>query len=251
MVSTVTGMQQMDRRALITDLAGNAHVWVLATDKINDPDKLAECAGLLSSDETARCKRFRFDADRRLYLLSHAMLRRVLSAYTDVDPAAWAFSNQAMGRPEIASPDPGLPLRFNLTHTRGLAACVVTQSVDCGVDAEALTVRRHAMDVAARMFADEEIQVLRGLQGQAFLEQFYACWTLREAYCKARGSGLASSGKHFRFERDRHGAWQLCSSDAAISDEHWQLAVEHVLDNHRVAVAVNAAVGIRLLQFHC
>jgi 4'-phosphopantetheinyl transferase len=243
-------MQQMDRPALITDLADNAHVWVLATDTVTDPERLAENAALLSPEETARLNRFRFDADRRLYLLSHAMLRRVLSAYAEVDPAAWLFNLQAAGRPEIDGPDPGLPLRFNLTHTRGLAACVVTQTVDCGVDAEALSVRRHAMGIAARMFADQELVVLRGLQGQAFLEQFYACWTLREAYCKARGSGLANSGKHFGFARDRLGGWQLCCREAASSGEHWQLAVEHVRDAYVLAVAVRAATGIRLLEFH-
>jgi 4'-phosphopantetheinyl transferase len=244
-------MQHMDRQALIADLADNAHVRILRTDTVTDPDKLAESAALLSPDETARFNRFRFDADRRLYLLSHAMLRRALSAYTGVEPAAWAFSPTVTGRPEIASPDPGLPLRFNLTHTRGLAACVVTHRVDCGVDAEQLSVRRHARDIAARMFAAEELEVLSRLQGQAFLEQFYACWTLREAYCKARGVGLAGSGKHFRFERVARGAWRLHHGDqGSSSGGHWQLAVEQVPADYMVAVAVNAAAaGIRVLEF--
>lgn len=243
-------MQQMDRQALITDLAGNAHVWLSRTDTVTDPDKLAESAALLSPGETARFNRFRFAVDRRLYLLSHALLRRVLSAYAEVEPAAWVFSHSAAGRPEIAGPDHGLPLRFNLTHTRGLAACVVTHTVDCGVDAEALSVRRHPMGIAARMFAAGELEVLRGLQGRAFLEQFYACWTLREAYCKARGVGLAGSGKHFRFERDASGAWRLRCGDESSCAGHWQLAVEPVADTHLVAVAVNAAAAsIRLQEF--
>ena len=243
-------MQQMDRQALITDLADNAHVRIFRTDTVTDADQLADSVALLSPDETARFNRFRFDADRRLYLLSHAMLRRALSAYAEVKPAAWIFSHTVKGRPEIAGPDTGLPLRFNLTHTRGLAACVVTHSVDCGVDAEQLSVRRHAMEIAARMFAAEELEVLRGLVGQAFLEQFFACWTLREAYCKARGVGLAGSGKHFRFERDASGAWQLYCGDQSASGGHWQLAVEHVPATYMVAVAVNAAAtGIRVLEF--
>ena len=248
--SPLNGMQQMDRQALITDLAENAHVRILRTDTVTDPDKLADSATLLSPDETARFNRFRFDADRRLFLLSHAMLRRALSAYADVEPAAWVFSHTVNGKPEIAGPDPGLPLRFNLTHTRGLAACVVTHSVDCGVDAEQLSVRRHAMEIAARMFAAEELEVLRGLQGQAFLEQFYACWTLREAYGKARGVGLTGVGKHIRFERDTHGAWQLHCGEPGPSGGHWQLAVEHIPANYMVSVAINSSTaGIRMLEF--
>lgn len=106
------------------------------------------------------------------------------------------------------------------------------------------------MGIATRMFAAEELEALRGLQGQAFLEQFYTCWTLREAYCKARGVGLAGSGKHFRFERDASGTWRLRCDDERSCDDHWQLAVEPVADTHVVAVAVNAAAaGIRLQEF--
>lgn len=246
----VTGMQQMDKQALIQDLAHNAHVWFAGTDTVTAQNTLDAASALLSPDEAARCQRFRFDADRHLYLLAHAMLRRTLSRYAAVDPAAWVFRRERHGRPEIASPDPGLPLRFNLTHTRGLVACVVTHSIDCGVDAEKLELRRNAMGIAARMFAREELQVLRGLSGQAFLEQFYAFWTLREAYCKARGFGLAHAGKHFHFERDAGARWQICLDTEKSAGRHWALAVERVHDSHLLAVAVNANVDrIRLLAF--
>ena len=229
-----------ERQALIADLADNAHVWLLDLDQMKDAASQADGAALLSADETARWQRFRFAADRHLYLLSHVMLRRVLSCYAEVDPAAWQFAHCAGGRPEIATGQTELPLRFNLTHTRGLAACVITQAVDCGVDAEVLTNRRHAMGIAARMFAAEELAALHGLEGQAFLEYFYSCWTLREAYCKARGVGLAGCGKDFRFQHDPRAGWQLWCADADAVTGEWRLRVAQVTDSHLVAVAVNA-----------
>lgn len=232
--------QVLDRQALITGLADNAHVWVLDLDRETDAARLADSAALLSADETARWQRFRFAADRHLYLLSHVMLRRVLSCYADVAPAAWQFNHSTGGRPEIATGQTELPLRFNLTHTRGLAACVITQAIDCGVDAEVLTARRHAMGIAARMFAAEELAALRDLQGQAFLDYFYSCWTLREAYCKARGVGLAGCGRDFRFEHDPRAGWQLWCAEADAVTSDWRLRVEQVTDSHLVAVAVNA-----------
>jgi len=247
---TNAGMQQIDNQALIQDLSHSAHVWVAETDTVTGEDTLAAAFELLSPEETLRCQRFRFEADRHLYLLSHAMVRRTLSTYASVDPAAWVFSPRQYGRPEIDSPDSGLPLRFNLTHTRGLVACVVTRSIDCGVDAEELAMRRHAMGIAERMFASEELHVLRRLSGQAFVEQFYACWTLREAYCKARGVGLANAGNHFHFERNDRGRWQICFDAEEPAGSDWTLSVERIHDTHLLAVAVNAKdARIRMLEF--
>ena len=248
--TAVAGMQQMDKQALIRDLAHSAHVWVAETDTVAGEDMLAAAFELLSPEEASRCERFRFKADRNLYQLSHAMLRRTLSNYATVDPAAWVFSRRQHGRPEIDSPDSGLPLRFNLTHTRGLVACVVTRSIDCGVDAEQLAMRRHAMGIAERMFAREELQVLRGLSGQAFVEQFYACWTLREAYCKARGVGLANAGRHFHFEQNDSARWRICFDADHPAGSNWTLSVERMHDTHLLAVAVNANdTRIRMLEF--
>lgn len=233
--------QPTDRQTLVAELAHSAHVWFLETDPVTDSLVLESCTQLLSSDEADRYRRFRFDADRHVFLLSHAMLRRVLSRYTDIEPAAWQFSLSSGGRPEIAHPDPGMSLRFNLTHTRGLAACIVTQTLDCGVDAEALAVRRHAMGIAERMFADEELRLLRDLEGPDLQDEFINLWTLREAYCKACGTGLANSGKYFHFERDQDDGWQIRYTGDSAAVPGWYLAVERVVDSHKVAVAVHVA----------
>ena len=146
-----------------------------------------------------------------------------------------------------------MSLRFNLTHTRGLAACIVTQTLDCGVDAEALVVRRHAMGIAERMFADEELQLLRDLEGPDLQDEFTSLWTLREAYCKACGTGLANSGKHFHFERDRGDGWQIRYTGSSAAVPGWQLSVERVADSHKVAVAVHvadrSALALRCREF--
>jgi 4'-phosphopantetheinyl transferase len=144
---------------------------------------------LLSCDERAKCLRFHSHADRQRYLASHSMVRILLSKYQDVAPAEWSFTYCEKGRPEIANT--GVPpLRFNLTHTRGLAACIVTSEDDCGIDAEWLNPRHNPAGVAARYFSAEENVHLNALKGEPWLEYFYSCWTLREAYVKARGIGL-------------------------------------------------------------
>jgi 4'-phosphopantetheinyl transferase len=233
--------QPTDRQTLVPDLANSAHVWFLETDRVTDSLVLERCTQVLSSDEADRYRRFRFDADRHVFLLAHVMLRQVLSRYADVDPADWQFSNTRDGRPEIAHPDPGLPLRFNLTHTRGLAACIVTQTLDCGVDAEAHIERPNVMGIAERMSAEEELRLLHNLEGPRLQDEFIKLWTLREAYCKACGTGLANSGKHFHFQHDPNDGWQIHASGVAAPLPGWRLSVERIAGSHTVAAAVHVA----------
>jgi 4'-phosphopantetheinyl transferase len=174
----------------IETLRSEDHVWLVNPDTVTDPERLAACQALLSTEETGRQSRFHFAEDRHRYLVSHALVRRVLSRYWPIPPQQWRFLPGNRGRPEIANPD--VPaLRFNLTHTRELAACIVSLGDDCGIDAEYLTVRHNHEGIAKRMFSAAEQTRLRMTGEDARLEHFYASWTLREAYVKARGIGMS------------------------------------------------------------
>jgi 4'-phosphopantetheinyl transferase len=187
--------------ALSQALHREAHVWQLVPESVTDAALLARCAAELSGAEQARHARFKFARDRHLFLLSHALVRRVLSSYAEVEPAAWQFSAGPHGRPEIAAPALDTALRFNLTHTDGLIACVVTNGADCGIDAEKLRLPGNPEGIADKLFAASEREALAQLSGAAYVEAFFTYWTLREAYCKATGLGLSQAMAEFAFER--------------------------------------------------
>jgi len=223
----------------IEQLQQQLHVWLTVPEDITDPDTLSDYLVLLSEEERQRQQRFHFEKDRHSFLVSHALVRKVLSMYVDVDPADWKFSAGEFGRPEIAGPAGVPPLRFNLTHTEGLSACLVTLDVDCGVDAERLGGRGNLQAVAARMFADSELETLSVLNGQQYQQQFFTFWTLREAYCKALGTGLGFSKKDYAFEVDSDGRIRI-DFDACDDDKgkHWQFTLLRPAVEHLVAVAV-------------
>jgi 4'-phosphopantetheinyl transferase len=163
----------------------------------------------LSTQEIERYERFNFDKDRHNYLVSHALLRHALSKYSAViTPSQWQFSSNAHGKPELqqsVTPDTDAPvIRFNLTHTDGLCACVVTLNKTCGIDAENIHRQNNLAAVARRMFADEELKMLH--QSADEKQQFFNFWTLREAYVKALGTGLAGSSKDYYFSLDTTGS---------------------------------------------
>ena len=89
-------------------------------------------------------------------------------------------------------------LRFNLSHTDGLIACAVTIGREVGVDVEHIQ-RRLTHDVAGRFFAPREVDDLKALPEDEQQRVFFDYWTLKEAYIKARGFGLALPLGDFAF----------------------------------------------------
>jgi 4'-phosphopantetheinyl transferase len=226
---------------LLQQLDHEVHIWLSTPEAVTDHGQLAGYQSILSPEERDRQQRFHFEKDRHAFLVSHALVRRVLSRYVDVDPADWQFFSGQHGRPEIAGPA-GVPaLRFNLTHTTGLTGCLVTLDDDCGIDAEFISERGNLLAIAGKMFADSELMALKKLDGREFLEQFFIFWTLREAYCKALGVGLGFSKKDYAFAAG-NGDRVRISFDvpAGAPDGHWQLSIIRPGADHVVAVAVRS-----------
>ena len=65
------------------------------------------------------------------------------------------------GRPELDGASGSPPVRFSLTHTRGLIACVLARTTDVGVDAEDLGRGLDLDAIARRYFAPAEVDQLR------------------------------------------------------------------------------------------
>ena len=91
------------------------------------------------------------------------------------------------------------------------------------------------------MFAAPELAELKKLQGQAFLERFLVYWTLREAYCKALGVGIAHAGRGFCFVAENDGSYGIrFESQSGGHDMHWHFTITRPGTDHMVAVAVRS-----------
>lgn len=218
--------------------ADRADVW-LAWPEEADASTLSACVALLSGAERGHHDQLRFAADRALYAAAHALVRRALSRYAAVAPAEWRFVVDEHGRPRVAAAAGLPPIAFNLSHTRGLCACVVGGAEAVGVDVEELRADADLGAVAARSFAPAERAALRALgDGAAALERFYALWTLKEAYLKARGLGLALPLDAVAFAVDD--ARVRVEFAPALADDagRWWFALAAPSHRHRLALAV-------------
>jgi 4'-phosphopantetheinyl transferase len=201
-----------------------------------DPDLLAACRPMLSAEERARTDRFRFERDATLYAAAHVLLRKMLAAHGVPDPR---FRVNAWGKPELDGADPAL--RFNLTHTRGLAACAVTPFGDLGIDAEAVDPAVDCLDLARHFFAPQEAAFLAGLPPDRRGVAFCRLWTLKEAFIKAVGQGLSIPLDAFSFTLDP--VVFSCVPMLGQNPSAWRFATMALGARHRVAVALHQPQG--------
>jgi 4'-phosphopantetheinyl transferase len=142
---------------------------------------------VLSAQERERAARFRFERDRRRYILRHGKLRELLSDYLNCAPARICFAYNSFGKPSVA----GGALRFNVSHSHGTALFVFARGVEVGCDIERRDPRFVCDQIPERFFSALEAQTLRSLPASSRTRAFFNCWTRKEAFIKARGCGLS------------------------------------------------------------
>lgn|GEM_PF-4971709 len=114
-------------------------LWYAYDEEIAEGNLLGQHYGLLSAEEREQQQRFHLAKHRHQYMITRALARTVLSAYTDgIVPSAWKFQKNAFNKPYIASSPLPLPLRFNLSHTEKMVVMAVTLDREVGVDVEFL-----------------------------------------------------------------------------------------------------------------
>jgi 4'-phosphopantetheinyl transferase len=172
------------------------HLWCAYPDDLLEQEATQACQLLLSEDERARWEAFKFDRHRREYLATHALARIALSYNHALRPEAWRFQMNAYGKP---SADPESGLQFNLSNSPRLVVCLIGERAEVGVDLEPRERAASIAEVGPRMFSARELKQLESLREDERPERCLQLWTLKEAYIKARGMGLALPLNNFSF----------------------------------------------------
>ena len=165
--------------------SGDAGIWLLDLDGA-DADPAAALA-LLSGDEQARAGRFVFDVHRRRFVTGRAALRTLLGERLGCAPRELRFAYGPAGKPAL---DGGGTTRFNVSHSDRYAIVAIATGAELGVDIERVRPLRDMDLVADRVFSAGEREALGQVPPDRKAEAFFAGWTRKEAYIKARGDGL-------------------------------------------------------------
>jgi len=165
------------------------HVWRASLDE--PVSQLNGFLGTLAADERSRAERFYFQKDRERFIAARGVLRAILGFYLERAPESLSFCYGSHGKPALTSAHAGDALRFNMSHSNGVALYAITRDRDVGIDLELIRGDLEVEEIAERFFSRPEIATLRALPTNVRRSAFFLCWTRKEAYIKARGQGLS------------------------------------------------------------
>ncbi|MCL7942595.1 4'-phosphopantetheinyl transferase superfamily protein [Marinobacter sp. ATCH36] len=122
---------------------------------------------------------------RREYLCSRWLIRQALAGTSGT---AASECRPIDGRPVCSEHPPGWHL--SLSHSHGLSACAVSAKPGLGLDIEPCSRHPHWQKVVRRWFTPSEQDWLLNANR---CENFLKVWTLKEAWLKATGRGIAGN----------------------------------------------------------
>ena len=215
-------------------------VWHARTaDAFTSDDRRQRARAWLTPADDARHGRYRHQADRDMFLLGRVMARALVGQALGVDPGSWRWHEGPRGRPEADA-----DVSFNIAHSAGMVVCAVSRNGHVGVDVE----HRHRPPVDARMIrrycAPREAEDIERRGPGEWPDQFLKYWTLKEAYLKARGLGIAVhlADLCFTIAPD---AIRLDRLNALNDDADWAVALDAPGGSHFVAAAAPVVSGVR------
>src|ERR1700681_4613781 len=162
------------------------HTWLAWLDV--QPLERTRLCSYLSKDEVSRAARFVFPRDRDDFIVARGRLRELLGKYLRCSPNAVHFKTGRYGKPSLL--DDRDPLRFNLSHSHGLALYGFCMGRELGIDTEKIRPGFAGEGIAERYFSPAEQRDLAELPKELRDTAFFRCWTRKEAYIKAHGDGL-------------------------------------------------------------
>jgi 4'-phosphopantetheinyl transferase len=167
----------------------DGRVLVLLLDP--SPERAQMVGGALSDDERARAARARPGRGEK-FTAVRGTLRIALARELDTAPRELAIVYGEHGKPALGE-TPGSDLRFNVSHTGGLAAIALARGRDVGVDVELHRPRRRLDLLARATLTPAEHARFARLPEPARLAAFLDSWSAKESYSKLLGRGLGLS----------------------------------------------------------
>ncbi|MGH9735393.1 MAG: 4'-phosphopantetheinyl transferase family protein [Candidatus Acidiferrales bacterium] len=228
--------------------SGEVHIW--RASQTVEPPVLSRLHALLDADEKARAERFVFQRDRDRFIVAHGILRQLLAAYIGCAPAEIDFDYGPQGKPSLkpsrfnrAETTPfnraeeNSRVRFNMSHSQGLAVFAFALDRDLGIDVELIRADFGGQDIAQRYFSRDEVAELMSLPPEIRAQAFFLCWSRKEAYIKARGQGLQIPLTSFSVSLTPDAPECLSADDAS----RWELRSFQPKEDYAGALITEAA----------
>lgn len=165
------------------------HLWRIDLSAVAPAEKRWQ--EILSPDERTRAARFHFERDRQHFTATRGLLRTILANYVGAGPADLVFRYSEKDKPSLDPHSSHDPVEFNVSHSGTAALLAFARGRALGVDIEIVRDDFDSAALAHRFFSRHEQSQLAALDPSEKYSGFFRCWTRKEAYIKAVGTGLS------------------------------------------------------------
>ena len=188
---------------------------------------------ILSDDERSRADRYKREHLRRNFIAARGNLREILARNLNCEPQELNFGYSDRGKPFLKKPQNPDQLYFNLAHSQDLAIYALCGDREVGIDLEYINLQCDVERIAKRYFLPSEQKVISSFCDRQKYLAFYQIWTLKEAYGKATGQGIANI-------LGTVDVASLLTTDTNLQVQHWALK----LIDLEIAISSNYAAAI-------
>jgi 4'-phosphopantetheinyl transferase len=214
----------------------DVHIWRAS---LRQPaDVIQTLQDTLSSDELERAARFHFSKDRDAFIVARGILRGLLAKYAGAEARELRFGYESAGKPYLVERFAN-KVSFNVSHSYNMALYAISRHSAVGVDIEYIRPITDLEQVAANTFSPNENDQLRSLPGDLTLEGFFNCWTRKEAFVKALGSGFSYPLQNFDVSlKPGQPARLLSLGGGEIETARWSMSALQPCAGYAAAVVV-------------
>ena len=210
------------------------HIW---RANLARPEKeIANFLAILNVQERERADRFMVQAARSSFIVARAILRQLLARYLTVKAQEVIFRQNSYGKLYVDA----TPLQFNLSHSHGLAVFIFALETPVGIDVEFIRDDYNFEEIAQKFFSPIEAAQLFALPEEQRPQAFFNCWSRKEAFIKALGTGMFSSLDKFAVEvfYNKEGVVKLLQVENDLDQKSWRLEAFDPMTKYAGAFAV-------------
>jgi 4'-phosphopantetheinyl transferase len=196
---------------------------------------MASYIPLLSATELQRRAQFRLPEDRDRFTLARVMLRLVLALELGCDPQSVDITLDTRGKPRV-NHHPAAPA-FSIAHSGNIVVLAVSASGSVGIDVEWTGRDIEPVELIPHTCSAAETGWLDTLSSAQKLSGFLFLWTLKEAYLKATGEGLAQDPRRITFDLGDVQDPRLREPAYNKESQTWKFFLKPEFEEHILALA--------------
>ena len=199
-----------------------------------------ELKTLLSEEEILRSENLVFRERREDYIISRGLLRKILAQYLELAPDRISIKINPAGKPYL----PGSAYNFNLSHSKDLFLCGITQDTPIGVDLQHIYPISNMDTLIRNYFSPEEQQLIKYAAENQIKDLFFLIWTAKEAFLKGTGEGFRRSARNFTICQKDNGLLSVKIKEGLFPNlsRDWNIQEIQLSPEYKAALAIEREI---------